>query len=502
MNPFTPLFLLLGGSLASLLADQLLERVGAARWRGCLAACILAVALMLFTWEAYLGVSVAEFRLIGPESPLTASLKLDHLSLYISIIFCGLGLAACIYSIKYLELESETGIDRYYLLLLTLIAGLVGVTLADDFFTLYVFWELMALSSYSLVAFRKWSWEAVEAGFKYLVMSTMGSLAVLLGIAVLYGIAGSLRFDILAQSIPSGGPAALLALALIIVGFGVTAAAVPFHSWLPDAHPAAPTPISAILSGIVIKAGAYAMLWSLFKLFTPTVYGFGVVLIAFGILTMSFANIVVVMQGDIKRFLAYSSIANMGYIITGMGIAAYILRSYPSMVGAAALALTGALLHILNHALGKGLLFLCAGCYILRQGSREISELEGVGAEMPATTASFGIGLLNLAGVPPLSGFWSKFFIVSAGLGIPSDGLLLTTTLIFILNSVLAAGYYLWLLQRIAFKRRGEADPAAGEAPALMLAPVIALAAACILITITISPVLEFIRAVLGVLLG
>jgi len=500
---FTPLFILLGAAVVTVVVDPLFRKVGFREGSGIFASIAFFFALLFLGVEALKPPKVIAYRIFGSESPLTASLKLDPLSLYLSMIFCGIGLAASIYSIRYMILERETGLDRYYLLLLTLIAGMMGVTLANDFFTLYVFWELMAISSYSLVSFRKWSWEAVEAGFKYLLMSSIGSLMALLGIALLYGLTGSLGFDALQASLSSGkGLAADLSLALIIMGFGVTAAIVPFHSWLPDAHPAAPTPISAVLSGVVIKTGVYAMLWSLFKVFSPSLYGFGTVLIGIGVLTMTFANIVVVMQSDVKRFLAYSSIANIGYIITGIGLAAYVMRNYPSEIGVAMLALTGALFHILNHALGKGLAFLCAGCYIVRAESRDLSELEGIGASMPATTSAFGIGLLNLAGVPPLSGFWSKLFIISAGLAIPSDGVMLTATAIFILNSVLAAGYYLWLFQRLAFKKKAQGNSRIKEAPMLMLIPLIILAAACILITIMLNPVLQFIQTALEVVLG
>ncbi len=504
MNPLLPVLVLLGAAVIIVLVDPLMRKAGAREGGGAIASIAFFLSLILLAAQASAGHQVSIYTIFGPESPLTASMKLDLLSLYLSMIFCGVGLAAAIYSIRYMILERETGLDRYYPLLLTLIAGMVGVTVANDFFTLYVFWELMAISSYSLVSFRKWSWEAVEAGFKYLVMSTLGSLSALFGIALLYGLTGSLRFDMIRASVFSGGnPAATLSLAMIIIGFGVTAAVVPFHSWLPDAHPAAPTPISAVLSGVVIKTGVYAMLWSLFKVFTPLHYGFGAILMGLGALTMTFANVVAVMQSDVKRFLAYSSIANIGYIVTGMGLAAYVLNRYPDQLSVAALALTGALFHVLNHALGKGLSFLSVGCYIVRAESREISELEGIGAKMPITTASLGIGLLNLAGVPPLSGFWSKLFIISAGLGIPSDALMLTITLIFILNSVLAAGYYLWFLQRIAFRKgSGEKHSRIKEAPPLMLAPLIALASACILITIMLAPVLQFIQSALEVVIG
>jgi proton-translocating NADH-quinone oxidoreductase chain N len=517
MNPLAAILMLLGAAIIIVILDPIFKRIRLIELNGVIACVAFLSTLILLVHDAVAG-APSRMTTFGPDSPLTASLKLDTLSIYLSMIFSGLGLMAAIYSIRYMIFEAEhlplddplwvkvreLGLDRYYALLLTLIAGMVGVTMANDFFTLYVFWELMAISSYSLVAFRKWSWEAVEAGFKYLVMSTLGSLAALLGIALLYGLAGSLRFDVVRAAVfGGGGMAAALSLAMIIVGFGVTTAIVPFHSWLPDAHPAAPTPISAILSGIVIKAGIYAILWSTFKIFGLVAYGFGPILIGLGILTMSFANIAAIMQTDIKRFLAYSSIANIGYIVTGMGLAAHILRTYPSEVGLAALALTGALLHVLNHALGKGLSFLSTGCYIVRADSREIERLEGIGPRMPVTTASLGVGLLNLAGVPPLSGFWSKLLIVSAGLGVPSDSLMLATTIIFIVNCIVAAGYYLWLFQRLAFKKpmldggRGEVR----EAPAIMLAPLLVLAAACILVTIMLSPVLQFIQSALEVIL-
>ncbi len=518
-DPLNLILILVGAAIITVILDPVFRRVGLIEFGGIVASLAFLSTLIFLSLEAVAGAVIPRTIVWGPDSPLTASLKLDMLSIYFSMIFSGLGLVASIYSTRYMLFDvehlptddllwirrRELGLDRYYALLLTLIAGMIGVTIANDFFTLYVFWELMAISSYSLVAFRKWSWEAVEAGFKYLIMSTLGSLVALLGIALLYGLAGSLRFDAVRAAVFGGGNmAATLSLMMILIGFGVTAAIVPFHSWLPDAHPAAPTPISAVLSGIVIKTGVYAILWPLFKIFSPLAYGFGPILIGLGILTMTFANIGAVMQSDVKRFLAYSSIANIGYIITGIGLAAHVLKTHPSEIGLAALALTGALLHVLNHALGKGLSFLSVGCYIVRVGSREVEKLEGIGSRMPITTASLGVGLLNLAGVPPLSGFWSKLFIISASLGIPSDNLMLAASIIFILNSILAAGYYLWLFQRLAFKKAGsnEKYEEAGEAPALMLAPLVILAAACILVTIMLNPVLQFIRSALEVILG
>lgn len=516
MNPLSFILILVGAAFITIILDPIFRRIGLIRFGGIITSIAFAATLILLAFEIIAGVT-SRIVIFGPDSPLTASLKLDALSIYLSMIFSGLGLMASIYSIRYMLFEAvehslsddpirmmkgEPGLDRYYALLLMLIAGMIGITIANDFFTLYVFWELMAISSYALVAFRRWSWEAVEAGFKYLIMSTLGSLIALLGIALLYGLVGSLRFDAVKVVVFEGNMATILSLTLILIGFGVTAAIVPFHSWLPDAHPAAPTPISAVLSGVVIKTGIYAILWPMFRIFGPAAYGFSSILIGLGILTMSFANIVALMQTDIKRFLAYSSIANVGYIVMGLGLAVHILGVYPSEVELTTLALTGVLLHVLNHALSKSLSFFSAGCYIIRTGSREIENLDGIGPRMPITTTLFGVGLLNLAGVPPLSGFWSKLFIVLAGLGIPSDSLMLAATMIFIVNSILAAGYYLWLLQRLAFKKsESERHGEIKEVPSSMLVPLIILATTCILITIMLDPVLQFIQLTLEVIL-
>ncbi|MBS7621740.1 hypothetical protein KEJ32_06495, partial [Candidatus Bathyarchaeota archaeon] len=315
-DPLNLILILVGAAIITVILDPVFRRVGLIEFGGIVASLAFLSTLIFLSLEAVAGAVIPRTIVWGPDSPLTASLKLDMLSIYLSMIFSGLGLVASIYSTRYMLFDvehlptddllwirrRELGLDRYYALLLTLIAGMIGVTIANDFFTLYVFWELMAISSYSLVAFRKWSWEAVEAGFKYLIMSTLGSLVALLGIALLYGLAGSLRFDAVRAAVFGGGNmAATLSLMMILIGFGVTAAIVPFHSWLPDAHPAAPTPISAVLSGIVIKTGVYAILWPLFKIFSPLAYGFGPILIGLGILTMTFANIGAVMQSDVKR---------------------------------------------------------------------------------------------------------------------------------------------------------------------------------------------------------
>lgn len=465
-----------------------------------------------------------EVSLLGFNPPFGVQFYIDEFSVYMAAIFCSIGLLVSIFSYRYMEVD--TGLDKYYGLLLTLITGMVGVAFAGDLFNLYIFWELMCISSYSLVSFRKYRWEAVEAGFKYLTMSTIGSLVSLYGISLIYGCFKTLNMReiaarlLLAQSMfeRSSVLSLYLAAILIICGFAVTAALVPFHTWLPDAHPAAPASISAMLSGVVIKTGIYAMSRILFTLFSLVPVGsasniypvpiadYGFILIVLGVLTITVANIMVIQQKDLKRFLAFSSIVNMGYIASGFGIAAYLLYHYPGQHYAFKLAVTaasGAIMHILNHAVGKSLLFLYSGCIVHEAKTRDISKIEGIGRKMPITGISSSIGLFHLAGIPPLAGFWSKLLIIWGGLGFLENTFLVGSTIIIVLNSVYAAGYYIWLVQRIMFNKPSSAVEKVHEAPINMMIPVVILSIACICLTVSLPWLIPLIEnASLALIMG
>lgn len=491
-SPLYPLAALLGGAVLVPFASYVGRLAGIRKLEDAVAIASISIALLLVTSMAEAPRAVYTF--FGFAPPLGIELLMDKLNVYMAMIFCLIGLAVSVFSVRYMEVD--TGLDKYYSLLLTLVAGMIGVAFSNDLFNLYVFWEMMCISSYSLVAFRNYRWEPVEAGFKYLVMSTLGSLVALYAMSLLYGVAGTLNIAKLYSIINSSAgtsPTLYLPLALFFAGFGVTAAIVPFHAWLPDAHPAAPASISAMLSGVVIKTGAYALFKSTFLVFNPTNFSYGVLFIVFGVITMTAANVWALMQRDIKRLLAYSSIANMGYIVTGLGIGAYLLHSHPESAWLASMAFLGAFIHVLNHAIGKGLLFLCTGSFAHEARTRDLRILEGIGRRMPWSGGSFAIGLLNLAGIPPLIGFWGKFYIAIAGLGILWDNFMKISTLIFILNSIFAAAYYLWLLQRIMFSRPTPRAEEAREAPLLMVLPVVTLAALCIFLTFLIGPISGFI---------
>jgi len=303
-----------------------------------------------FLFELYVDVS-AKGPLSSCYLPFEACLQVDMFGVFMAIVYVMIGLLAAVYSVRYME--RDTGLAEYYTLLLGMIAGMMGVVFAGDFFTLFVFWELMSLTSYALVAFRKKRWAPIEAGFKYLIMSAAGGATILLAMSFLYGMTGTLNFANLGATLGSVVPNEWLyvTLTLVIVGFGVKAAIVPFHTWLPDAHPEAPAPISALLSGALVQTGAYALIRVLLVVFGSVQNAWQMTLMVFAILTMFIGNLMALLQDDIKRLLAFSTIAQMGYILFGFSIA--------SPQG-----LTGSLFHIMNHAIIKGLLFLCAGAFV------------------------------------------------------------------------------------------------------------------------------------------
>lgn len=494
MEPLThlviqPLIILFVGAVVIPMVCSLKEGL-AKGWGAFITVVVLALTFHTL-WGLHLKVlevGTIEFYVSTFGPPYGSMLRADSLSTFMSMLFCGMGLLVAIYSMRYME--EDRGLEKYYALLITMVAGMVGITLSWDFLTFFIFWEVMSISGYVLVGFRKYRWEPVEAGFKYLIMSSFGTLLMFYGVSFLYAQTGTLNFTHLSQYLMGRNiPYLYPVIGMMIMGFGVTAAMVPLHTWLPDAHPAAPSGISAMLSGVVIKAGVYGILRSTFTLFNPTFYNYEAVLLTFGIVTLTVANFMTLLQRDFKRLLAYSSIVNIGYIVSAIGISAYVLTIYhevsPALaVSVATFALTGGLFHIFNHAVGKGLLFLCSGCFLHEVKTRDLNLLEGVGRRMPWTGTSLSVGLLALAGVPPLNGFWSKLFIILAGLSITYDGFMVTCTSILILNAIFSASYYVWVMQRIMFRAPTGRVKEVHEAPLSMVFPIVILAITCIIVGI------------------
>ena len=344
--------------------------------------------------------------------PFGINLVYDGLSSLMLIIINLISFAAVIFSISYME--QYTSKYKYYTLFLLMVTGMNGVVLTGDMFNLFVFLEIASISSYALVAFGCEN-EELEASFKYLVLGSIGSTLLLFGIAFIYSLTGYLNMASISTALSNMNTSLILTLAIVffIVGFGIKAALVPFHPWLPDAHPSAPAPISAMLSGVLIKAlGVYAIIRVLFNVvgITPL---FGIILITLGALSMTIGVFLAVGQWDFKRLLAYHSISQMGYVVLGIGLGGYIIATNGSIV-IASIAILGGIFHLCNHAVFKSLLFLCSGSVEYATGTRQLKHMGGLKGKMPVTSISCTIASLSIAGIPPFNGFWSKLIIVLA----------------------------------------------------------------------------------------
>ena len=344
--------------------------------------------------------------------PLGINLVLDGLSSLLLLTIGVVTAAVMLFSAGYME--QYTAKPKFLSLFLLMVAGMNGVVLSGDLFNLFVFLEIASLASYALVGFGC-GHEEFEAAFKYMVLGSIASIFVLFGIGLVYGNTGTLNMAYISKAIQSSGLNAGLgfALALFIVGFSLKAALVPFHAWLPDAHPSAPAPISAMLSGVLIKTlGIYALARVVFNIFGVSV-PVGWLLIALGILSMVIGVFLAVGQWDLKRLLAYHSISQMGYVVLGLGIGALILARGGELKWAA-LAILGGLFHMVNHAVFKSLLFLTSGSIEMATGTRQLKQLGGLAARMPVTRATCTLASAAISGVPPFNGFWSKLILIMA----------------------------------------------------------------------------------------
>lgn len=361
-------------------------------------------------------------------------MSLDGLGRFVAALVLGLCAVVSVYSIRYMQ-ESD-GAGRYYGLLLLMSAGVVGVVASRDTIGLYLYFELMSISSYSLVSFRKDQWAPVEAGLKYAIMNATGSGLALLGICLAYLYTGSTSLGSIGWVLTRGGnfmsPPGI-ALALTVAGLGVKAAMVPFHSWLPDAYSSAPSGASAILSGIVTEMGLIAMLRLVLGEFSQGSQVFGIILMVMAIATMLVGNLGALGQRDIKRMLAYSSIAQVGYIMAGFGLG-FGLGVEDGV--------RGSLFHLMTHSAMKSAAFLSAGILIDLAGTREIDGLRGIGKKHPIEAGVLTMACLSLAGIPGFAGFMSKWWIYRAGLESGSS-LGVAVGIVAIANSIISLGYYL-----------------------------------------------------------
>lgn len=361
--------------------------------------------------------SARDISIRAGKSVAGIAMVCDGLTRLMLVIISVVSFAAILFSLSYMR--KYTKVYLYYSCLMLMIAGVNGVVVSGDLFNIYVFLEVAAVASFALVGFGVES-EELEASFKYLILSAVASGFILLAIGIVYNLRGTLNLAQIAEFTQSAehNNALWLALGFFVAGFGLKAAMVPFHAWLPDAHPSAPAPVSAMLSGVLIKAsGVYVIARLVFNVIgvsVPVAY----VLILMGCASMLIGAFLMWGQWDFKRLLAYSSISHMGLVMLALGVGAEALAKQQAMTarwqGVALLAIFAGLFHLLNHAAFKALLFLCSGSVVHRTETRDLQELGGLGQRMPLTCLFTRIGSLSIAGVPPFNGFFSKLLVLVA----------------------------------------------------------------------------------------
>lgn len=344
--------------------------------------------------------------------PVGIQFVVDGLSVLMLCIINLIGFLASFYSISYIR--KFTGGKYFYALFCLMVAGMNGVVITGDLFNLFIFLEIAVIASYALVAFGVGK-EELEASFKYQVLGGIASLLILLAIAITYWHTGTLNMADIAMSLrgSDGSQTLRFIQILLIAGFGLKAAMIPFHAWLPDAHSSAPSPISAMLSGVLIKAvGVYAIMRLFFNMFALD-YEISMLLTIIGTISMVGGVFLAIGQWDLKRLLAYHSISQMGYVMLGIGMGMVVL-SVDGNRAVAAMAIAGGLYHMVNHAVFKGLLFLNAGAVEYSTGTRMLRELGGLSENMPLTASTSFTASMAISGIPPFNGFFSKLLIILA----------------------------------------------------------------------------------------
>ncbi|MFP4046183.1 MAG: complex I subunit 5 family protein [Bacteroidales bacterium] len=413
--------------------------------------------------------------------PIAIYMVMDGLSIFLLLIINLIGFLSAFYAISYIK--KYTAENNFYALFSLMVAGMNGVVLTGDMFNLYVFLELGVIASYALVAFGTERRE-LEASFKYQILGGVASLLILLAIGMLYWQTHTLNMADISKILATESTNFTLAFTqiLLISGFGLKAAMIPFHAWLPDAHSSAPSPISAMLSGVLIKAiGIYAILRLFFNVFTIS-YEISMIITVIGTLSMVIGVLLAIGQWDLKRLLAYHSISQMGYVIIGIGMGMLILNQDGDK-GIAALAIAGGMFHLINHAVFKGLLFLNAGAIEYVTGTRNLKMMGGLGKTLPITSATSLGASLSISGIPPFNGFFSKLIIIVAAI---KGGFYLLAVLAIVVSIITLASFMKF--QRYAFFNKTTFTKKIKEVPFSMSLSMIVMVILCVVLSLLIFP--------------
>jgi multicomponent Na+:H+ antiporter subunit D len=372
------------------------------------------------------------YRIGHFNAPYGIEFRIGTIEAIMGLLFTFVALMIIWYSIYSIEKEiNQSKVSLYYLLINILIGSLLGVVYSNDLFNCFVFIEVGTLASCGTIIVKDKK-ENMKATMKYLIMSCLGSGLVLMGIAYLYSMTGHLNIDyihgVLIKNYLNYPNAVLISIVLFIIGLGVKSAMFPLHNWLPDAHSSAPTSSSAILSSLVLKAFVLLLIKILYRVFGMEIlnhYSVLNIVLILGSLGMIMGSVFAIFQKNIKRVIAYSTVAQMGYIFLGIGIGTD-------------LGITIAIFHIIGHAVTKSALFLLVGSMIEQTGHKTLEHLKGIGREMPLTLSLFSLGALSMIGIPILPGFISKWQLSLATIAVGNTIIIA----VILLSSLLNAVYY------------------------------------------------------------
>ncbi len=391
--------------------------------------------------------------------PIGIEYRVDAANAFVALLVAGMAAVALPWAKKSVDREVPERQGAFYALFLLALSGLLGITLSGDAFNIFVFLEISSLATYGLIAHGS-DRRALLASFRYLIMGTVGATFLLIGIGFLYVMTGTLNLADLAERLPEVRDTSTVraALAFIIVGMGLKLAMLPLHLWLPNAYTYAPSFVTVFLAGTATKVALYVMLRFVFTVFAPdwsfVVLPLSTVLMILAVAGMFAGSWVAMFQPNIKRMLAYSSVAQVGYMVLGVSLV--------SIVG-----LTAAFLHLFNHALMKTALFMAVGTVIYQVGSGHLKDFRGLGRTMPWTLTAFALAGLSIIGVPLTAGFVSKWYLIQAAL---DQGQWFLVVLILITS--LMAIVYIWrVIEAAWFQERPGNQPAVGEAPLALLIP-------------------------------
>ncbi|MGO9087987.1 MAG: proton-conducting transporter membrane subunit [Terriglobales bacterium] len=492
-NVEASIVILIAGAVVSLLFARRRKLCG---WISFAFVCVSSV-FTGFAIAAAFTVPSSEHTILSlPQLGSRFSLRIDPLSAIFLAIVAVIALLSTLYSVRYMEHYARDNVAKFFPILLLSIASMTGVLACTDFLFFLIFWESMTLTSYFLVTFESENAASQRAGLKYFIITHGATLCMVAAVLFLWRTSGSFAFDAARQTLSEMlATRPVLANAIIFLfflGFATKAGILPMGDWLPDAHPVAPSGMSATLSGALVKLGIYGLVrvFCSFLAVSPSLKVWGIILALAGTGSLFVGTLTALRQTDTKRLMAFHTIGQIGYICLGLGVGIYCLGPYPAL---ATIALAGAILHAVNHACFKSCLFLGAGSVLYRTGKRDMDQLGGLARFMPFTTGTTTIASLSIAGVPPLNGFTSKWLIIAgcllAGMRFP---LFLLLGLIALFISLVTLASFLKVLASV-FLGKTDEESGIAEVPISMIVPQMTLAALCVLLGVFPQLVLRFV---------